>query len=167
MLDQLIKLVEQHAGKDIVQNDAIPNQHNNAAIQDVAAQIFNGLQGNVKSGNLQQVVSMFQGNNSGNSLVNNPLVTTIIGNVAGSLGEKFGVSNQQAQLIAKSLLPTVMNQFVQKTNNPSDNDFDLQNMMRGFTGDNNFNVGSVVGQLASSPQAKGMVGGMLGKLFGK
>jgi hypothetical protein len=121
----------------------------------------------VKQGNLQQVVSMFQGSQSSNSLTSNPLVGSLVSNVAGSLASKFGVSPQVAQGIATSLLPTVMNQFVKKTNNPRDTDFDLQNMMRGFTGNNNFDVGSVVGQLASSPQAKGMLGGMLGKLFGK
>ena len=35
MLDQLVKLVEQNAGKAIVQNDAIPNKFNNEAIQEV------------------------------------------------------------------------------------------------------------------------------------
>jgi hypothetical protein len=166
MLDQLIKLVEQNAGKAIVQNDAVPNQHNNAAIQEVASQIFNGLQGQVKQGNLQQVVSMFQGKSS-NSLTGNPVVSMIVSNVAGSLASKFGVSPQAAQGIANNLLPVVMNQFVQKTNNPNDQDFDLENMMRGFTGNSNFDVGGLLGQLASSPQAKKGIGGVLGKLFGK
>jgi Bacterial protein of unknown function (DUF937) len=167
MLDQLIKLVEQNAGKAIVQNDAVPNQHNQAAIQEVASQIFNGLQGQVKQGNMQQVVAMFQGKPSASSFTNNPMVSSLVANVAGSLAGKFGVSQQQAQSIANSLLPTVMNQFVQKTNNPSDNDFDLQNMMRGFTGNNNFDVGSIVGQLTNNPQAKKGIGNVLGKLFGK
>ena len=43
MLDQLIKLVEQNAGSAIVQNKAIPDQHNQAAINTVAEQIFSGL----------------------------------------------------------------------------------------------------------------------------
>jgi hypothetical protein len=43
VLDQLIKLVEQNAGEAIVQNQAIPNQHNSAAITEVATQIFDGL----------------------------------------------------------------------------------------------------------------------------
>jgi hypothetical protein len=167
MLDQLIKLVEQNAGKAILQNDAVPNQHNNAAIQDVASQIFNSLQGQVKQGNIQQVASMFKGQASSNSLASNPMVTSLINNVAGSLATKFGVSPQQATSIAQSLLPQVMNQFVQKTNNPKDNDFDLQNMMRGLSGNSNFDIGSVVGQLSNSPQAKQGLGNALGKLFGK
>jgi hypothetical protein len=53
MLDQLMKLVEQHAGDAIVNNPAIPNQHNNAAIKDVASQIFSGLQSQASGGNMQ------------------------------------------------------------------------------------------------------------------
>lgn len=169
MLDQLIKLVEQHSQKDIVQNTAIPDKHNQAAISDVASQIFNGLQGQVKEGNLQQVVSLFQGDATANAISGNPMVSAIVKNVAGSLASKFGVSPQQAENIANSLLPQVMNQFVQKTNNPNDRDFDLQDMMRGFTGNSNFDVGSILGQLGGNNQAKGglgNVGNVLGKLFG-
>ncbi|RAV98465.1 DUF937 domain-containing protein [Pseudochryseolinea flava] len=160
MLDQLIKLVEQNAGKAIVQNDAVPNQHNNAAIKDVATQIFDGLKGQVSQGNIQDVVSMFKGGQQ-SSLTNNPMVTQLIAKVAGSLASKFGVSQQQAQSIAASLIPTVMNQFVNKTNNPNDNDFDLQDVMKNFTGNSNFDVGSIL----NSDKAKDMLGG-LGKMFG-
>lgn len=159
MLDQLIKLVEQNAGKAIVQNDAVPNQHNNAAIKDVATQIFDGLKGQVSQGNVQEVVSMFQGGQS--SLTSNPMVTQLITKVAGSLASKFGVSQQQAQSIATSLIPVVMNKFVDKTNDTNDNDFNLQDIMKNFTGNNNFDVGSLLG----SDKAKDMLGG-LGKMFG-
>ena len=63
MIDQLIKLVQQNAGESIVRNNALPNQFNNAAIEEVARQIFDGMQGQVNSGNMQQVTSMFQGGN--------------------------------------------------------------------------------------------------------
>ena len=36
MLEQLIKLVQQNSGDDIVKNPEVPNEFNNAAIQDVA-----------------------------------------------------------------------------------------------------------------------------------
>ncbi|MGC4023614.1 MAG: hypothetical protein QM734_17480 [Cyclobacteriaceae bacterium] len=74
MLDQLIKLVEQHAGST-VNNSAIPNQRNNAAIKEVAQQIFNGLQNHANSGNLSQLTNLFQGNASNTS--SNPIVKSI------------------------------------------------------------------------------------------
>lgn len=167
MLDQLIKLVQQNAGDAIVKNQAIPNQFNNAAIEDVAQQIFSGLKGQVGQGNLQQVVSMFQGGNS-SAITSNPMVSQIISNIAGNFASKFGVSPQVAQSIAAGLIPQVMNQFVKKTNDPNDNDFDLQDMMRGFSGNNNLDIGDILGKVAggSSQQGMGQVGDMLGKMFG-
>lgn len=167
MLDQLIKLVQENAGDAIVKNQAIPNQFNNAAIEDVAQQIFSGLKGQVGQGNLQQVASMFQGGNS-SAITSNPMVSQIISNIAGNFASKFGVSPQVAQSIAAGLIPQVMNQFVKKTNDPNDNDFDLQDMMRGFSGNNNLDIGDILGKVAggSSQQGMGQVGDMLGKMFG-
>ena len=164
MIDQLIKLVEQNAGDAIVKNQAIPNQFNNAAIQEVAAQIFNGLKGQVTQGNMQQVVSMFQGG-SGSSLSGNPMVSQIISSVARNFASKFGVSPQAAQSIVSSLVPTVMNQLVSKTNNPDDNDFDLTSMMQGMSGNSNLDLGGILSNLAGGKT--GGFGDVLGGLFGK
>jgi Bacterial protein of unknown function (DUF937) len=165
MLDQLTKLVEQYAGDAIVKNDAVPNQHNNAAIQDVASQIFNGMKGQVSQGNMQQVVSMFQGQNS-NSFASNPMISGMVSQVAGSLASKFGISPQAAQSIATNLLPQVMNQFVNKTNDPNDRDFDLQDMMRGFSGNSNLDIGDILGKVTNSQGSSGGLGNVLGNLFG-
>lgn len=157
MLDQLIKLVQQNAGEAIVKNPAIPDEENNAAIQDVAQNILGGLKSQASQGNLEQITSMFK-NGGASSLTNNPVVAGIIGNVAASLASKFGVSQATAHQIASGLLPKVMSQFVNKTNDPNDNDFDLQDMLGKFTG--NGNVADMIG--------KGGLGdaiGGLGKMF--
>jgi uncharacterized protein YidB (DUF937 family) len=170
MLDQLVKLVEQNAGKAIVQNDAIPNQFNNAAIQEVAGGIFNAMKGQVNQGNMQQVVALFQGGNQ-NALADNPMVKQIITSVAQNVASKFGVSPQAASSMVSSLIPTVMNQLVQKTNDPKDNSFDLTNMMRNMSGNNSLDIGSIVSQVAGAGSGKqnplGNIGGMLGGIFGK
>ena len=158
MLDQLIKLVEQNAGSAIVQNKAIPDQHNQAAINTVAEQIFSGLKNQASQGNVQQLAGMFQGGSS--SLTNNPIVTQLISSVAGSVASKFGVSKEAAQSMASSLLPTVMNQLVNKTNDPKDNSFDLGGIMKSVTGNSGFDVSSMLGKA-------GGLGDMLGGMFGK
>jgi hypothetical protein len=160
MLDQLIKLVEQNAGKDIVQNKAIPDQHNQAAIQAVAEQIFSGLKSQASAGNVQQIAGMFQG---GKASASNPVVNQLIASVAGSVAKKFGVSSQAATSMAQSLLPTVMNQLVQKTNDPKDNSFDLGGIMKSVTGNNSFDVSSLLGGKSGG----GGLGDMLGGMFGK
>lgn len=165
MIDQLIKLVEQHAGEAIVQNKAVPDQFNSSAIQEVAQQIFGGLQNQVGQGNFQEVTAMFNG--SSGSLAGNPMVSQMVTNIAGSLASKFGVSPQAAQSIAGSLIPQVMNQFINKTNDPNDSDFDLQNMMRSFSGNSGLDIGDLLGKVTggSSSQGSGDLGGMLGKIF--
>ena len=167
MLDQLIKLVEQNAGKAIVNNNAIPNEHNNAAIKEVASQIFGGLQSQAQQGNLQQIAGLFQG--GGSSLTSNPIVSSLISQVAGSVASKFGVSPQAAQSMAASLLPTVMNQLVNKTNDPKDSSFDLGGILKTVSGNSGLDVGSLIGQVAGggSNSPLGGLGNMLGGLFGK
>jgi hypothetical protein len=160
MLEQLINLVEQHAGSAIVNNPAIPDQHNSAAIQHVAQEIFNGLQSHATSGNLSQLTSLFQ---SGSGISSHPIVTQLISSVASSVASKFGISTSAAQSMASSLLPTVMNQLVSRTNNPNDNSFDLTNMMQTFTGNSNFDVSGMLNQLTGG---SGGIGNLLGKLFG-
>jgi len=170
MLDQLVKLVEQNAGDSIIKNQAIPNQFNNAAIQEVAGSIFNTLQSQVAKGNLQQVASMFQGGGGQSNLVNNPMVKQMITSVAANFASKFGVSPAQAQSIVSGLLPTVMNQFINKTNDPKDNSFDLTSMMKTMSGNSNLDVSSILGQLGgtnSGSNPLGALGGIAGKLFGK
>ena len=91
---------------------------------------------------------MFQGGASQNALASNPMVSQMISSVAANFAAKFGVSSAQAQSIVTNLLPTVMNQFIKKTNDPKDNSFDLTNMMKTMSGNNNLDVASIVGQLA-------------------
>ena len=170
MLDQLVKLVEQNAEEAIVNNKAIPNQFNNAAIQEVAGSIFNTLKVQVAQGNIQQVVSMFQGGVTPNALANNPMVNQMISSVVANFASKFGISSSQAQSIVSSLLPTVINQFVKKTNDPKDNSFDLSNMIKTMSGDSNLDVASIVAQLAggnSGSNPLGSLGNIAGKFFGK
>jgi hypothetical protein len=160
MLEQLINLVRQNADDAIVKNSVVPNEANDSAIQDVAMQIFNGLKGQASSGNLQDIVGMFQGNHS----LAGPMTSQIISNVTGSLASKFGISRQAAAGIATSLIPIVMKQFVNKTNDPNDNDFDLQDIVKSVTGKSN--VGDILSQFTGgSATESSAAGNVLGNLF--
>ena len=168
MIDQLIKLVEQNAGDAIVRNKAVPDQYNHAAIENVAGQIFEGLKGQVSQGNMQQVASMFKGGGQ-NAIAGNPMVSQMITSITSSLATKFGISPQTAQSIASTLIPQVMNQFVDKTNNPDDGDFDLQDMMRNFSGNRDLDIGDILGKISGGSSRQGGlgdIGSTLGKLFG-
>ena len=165
MLDQLMQLVKEQAGDAIVNNPAIPNEKNNEAIQDVSQQLLSGLQSHAQQGNISDIVSMFK-NGGSSGMMNNPMVAQLINKVAGSLASKFGISPQTATQIASGILPQVLSKFVNKTNDPNDNDFDLQDVIKNVSG--NSNIGDILGQFGggSSSGNTGGIGGMLGKMFG-
>ena len=164
MIEPLSKLVEESAQQTIVQNKAIPDQFNNAAIKEVTNQIFTSLKGQVSQGNMQQVIAMFQ-TNAGRTMGANPVVTTIISSVTTSLQSKFGISPEVAQSVANGLVPQVMSQVIRKANDPHDIEFDLQQMMRGMTGNTSLDISGMIGQQPKG--ALGTIGNVFGKLFGK
>lgn len=162
MLDQLMKLVEQNARQPIVENKAIPDQLNNAAIKEVTNQIFNGLKGQVAEGNIQQVISLFQ---TGLTKQQSPVMASIVETVTANLSSKFNITADVARSVAAQIVPQVMNQVIKKTNDPRDIDFDLQQMLRGMTGNNQLDISSMM-----PPQPKTTIGSIssaFSKIFKK
>ena len=161
MLDQLLKLVEQNARQSIVENKAIPDQLNNAAIKEVTNQIFNGIKGEVTQGHLDQVISLFQ---TGVTRQPGPVMSAIMDTVTRSLTSKFNLSPDIARSVADQIVPQVMSQVIKKTNDPRDIDFDLQQMLRGMTGNNQLDISSM---LPPTKTTIGSISGVFNKLFGK
>lgn len=135
MLQELLNLVSQHAQDAIVNNSAIPNEHNDAAIEEITNAIHSGLQGQA-GGNLSDLVGMIQNGN----LAQSPMVQGIINNAAGGLADKFGVDRNQAASIASSLIPQVMSSFASQTADPGNSTFDLNNVISSLTGGNSNNT---------------------------
>jgi uncharacterized protein YidB (DUF937 family) len=130
MLDQLINLVKEHAGEAIINNPVIPNDLNNAAIEETAGGIFEGLKNQISEGGISSITNLLQDGN----LMNNPLVGQIGTQVAGQLMSKFGVNEAEAGNIVQKLIPTVMNQFASKTNDPNDSGFTLEGITSSLGG---------------------------------
>lgn len=163
MLDQLMKLVEQSAQQSIMENKAIPDQLNNAAIKEVTNQIYNGLQGQVTGGNMQQVINLFHANP--NNKQPSPVMTSIQETVTSSLSSKFNISPEVARAVAQQIVPQVMNQVIKKTNDPRDIDFDLQQMLRRLSGNNQLDISSMIP--AEQKTTLGSITSVFNKLFKK
>ncbi|MFO7258225.1 MAG: DUF937 domain-containing protein [Bacteroidota bacterium] len=164
MIDQLKKLVENYAGDAVIRNSEVPDEKNAEAIEAISSGIEEGLQNEVRQGKYEEFLSMFQ--QGGQSLSANPAVSGIMNNVVGNLSSRLGLSPQVSQSIAASLIPMVMNGLVSKTNDPNDSDFDLQDMLRSFSGKEGLNVSELLGKFTGGSKAGGGVGDMLGKMFG-
>lgn len=145
MLSQILEIVKENAGEAIINNPAIPNQKNSAAIKTASGSIVKNLQKMAGSGELDAIKGMFANEAQ---VENNPVINQLSGNVAGDLMKKFGLDKGAASGIVKQLLPIVMKKFVQKTNDPKDKSIDLE---------------SVLGTLMSGKGKAG--GGILGNLL--
>jgi len=131
MFENLLELVQQHAGSAIIDNPAIPNEHNDEAVSMASNSIVDGLKGALAGGDMNDLLHMFS--NSGNA-GNSPVSQGIQGNLIQSLMARFGIDNSAAAGIASSLIPTVLQQFVHKTNDPNDSSFDIQSIVNNLSG---------------------------------
>ncbi len=134
MFDELLNLVKQNGQGAIVQNNAIPNEHNESAMQDATSSITDVLKNQVSGGKLQDLMGMFQSGQLSN-LTNHPIVKQIIDKFSGNLQSNYGVKAEDANQSSAALIPGVLKQFVDKTNDPNDNSFNLQNIMSQFAGE--------------------------------
>ncbi len=131
MLDNLINLIKQHAGESIINNPAVPNEKNDVAIQETGNSIFDTLKSTLASGNFKDIFNMFS---KGQADPSNPMVQQATTGAAANLQQKLGLDQQQATNIAGSLVPDVMNKLAQKTSDPSDNSFNIQDIFNKLSG---------------------------------
>jgi len=163
MLENLINLVRDYAGDAIVNNNAVPNEHNENAINATASSITNVLSSAVQNGNLDGIMNLFKG---GEGIASNPLVGNIINEVKGKLTGEMNVNDSDASSITSSLIPNVLQQFVSKTNDPNDSSFDLKDIMSNIGG-GNLDLGSVMSNFTGGSNNNNGIGDMLGNIFGK
>lgn len=131
MLENLINLVKEHAGDAIVKNNAIPNQNNNSAIETVAKSIFSTIKSQAGSGGLSKLTDLFSG---ANSQTGQAVSQDAISAATKSLVSKLGISEEQAKDVAAKVIPTVMTNLVNKTNDPNDSSFDLNGIVKSVSG---------------------------------
>ncbi|MFT4155346.1 DUF937 domain-containing protein [Parafilimonas sp.] len=171
MFEQLLSLVKENAGTDIINNNAIPNERNDEAVEAATQSVSETFKNAIQGGNVHEVMQLF--NDGGSNVSSLPLAQNMQGNLIEKLMQKFGLSNAQAGGIAASLIPMVLSKLTHKTNNPNDSSFDLSSILSHFGG-GNFDVGSVLSQFGlgnndskGANDKSGGLGDVLGGLFGK
>jgi hypothetical protein len=114
MFEQLLQMVTSHGQEAVVQNPAVPNEHNEAVLHETTNSITSTLQGLLGGGGngAAQVLNLFSPQNASADLGNHPVSQAISGNLVNSLMSKFGIGGQQAGGIASMLIPMVLNKLV-------------------------------------------------------
>jgi len=189
MFDQLTQLVNQFGGDDVVNNPAVPNEHNEAVMEHASGSILDSLKNiATQNGGAEMIGNLFNGNNAGDA--SNPVVQQITQQLSGSLGEKFGLSSDAASGVAGSLIPNVLGSLIGGAKDPNNPGIQISDVIGAISGGNSAAGGGIMdaiskygGQFGLDQDGDGQVGmsdavaavtknsgglgGLLGKLFGK
>ncbi|MEW5675910.1 hypothetical protein ABGT15_06315 [Flavobacterium enshiense] len=185
MLDQISELVKQFGGDAIVNNQNVPNEHNDAVMNETSSSILSGLKDMVANGNISDVAGLL---NNANIDTSHPVVKQLTDQLSGNLGQKFGLSSDAASGVAGNMIPKVLGSLIGKAQDPNQPGFNVSDIVNAIGGGNSGGLMDAVskygGQFgldqnkdgkvdmsdataALSGKSGGFLGGLLGKLFGK
>ncbi len=177
MLKELFELVKNNATESVVNNPEVPNELNDEVVAEATDTVASGLRNMVAGGGLQNIISMFTGGGqqgSNSSLLNNPLVSMMIGHFVGKLTNKFNMNGATANQVATGLIPQVLSSLVNKSNDANDSTFSLEGLLNSITGgqlnqqqqNNGINIQDILGQLGGGQTNGGGLSDIIGQLAG-
>ena len=185
MFEQLTQLVQQYGNDAVVNNNDIPNEHNEAVMNEAGGSILSGLKDMVAGGNVEGLAGLLSGKSPID--MNNPVVKELSEKVSGNLGSKFGISPEAAGGVAQGLIPQVLGGLVNKAQDPNQPGFNVSDLIGAISGGNSSGLMDAVSKYGGSlgldqdgdgqvgisdaisavTKKSGGLGGFLGKLFGK
>ncbi len=130
MLDKLLDLIRGNAGDAVINNPAIPNEKNEEAVQSAGSSIMATLQNALAGGKIKDVLGYFTGKQDQSS----DLVKEATTNYAQDLQTKMGLGAAEAGDIANKVVPGTMTQLANKTADPADNGFNVQDIFNKLSG---------------------------------
>ncbi|SHF65879.1 hypothetical protein [Pedobacter caeni] len=164
MLENLNELVKESTQDAIVNNPAIPNEQNEAAIQAASGSIFDSLKQQLSSGNIGGLVDAFKGGNVEGSAVAQDASSGFVDKLAG-----MGINLDSAKAIAASVIPGIIGKLINKTNDPNDSSFNIQDVLTKISGeDGKFQLSDLTELFNGNKEgeAKEGEGGIVDKLKG-
>lgn len=146
MLENLLKLVQEHAQDAIINNPAVPNEKNDAAIKATTDGIVAALKKKAAKGGIDDLKNMFNNPDAAGT----PVMQNITQTVTNNLVKKLGIKSDVAQSLVANMLPGIISKFISRTNDPNDNGFQLDDIIKNISGGKG---GGILGTL------KGLFGG--------
>ncbi len=159
MLDQLISLGKDQLLGQLQQQAGLQQNQAGKALDVTQDSLTSTLISQVAGGNVGEIMSLFNG--SATSTAANPVVGSMISNLAGDLAAKVGINPQTAQTAANLIVPFIMQKFASKESGTAASEGDLLDKL-GISGND------AIAGIAKSflgDNAGGLLGG-LGKLLG-
>lgn len=185
MLEQLTQLVQQFGQESVVNNPAIPNEHNEAVLKETSSSILTSLQQMAAQGGMEQLAGLFHGSNAQDP--SHPAVQQITQQLSNSLSEKFGLNSAMVSELAATMIPKILGGLMNKANDPKDS-FQLSDIIGAIAGgeaqsggimdaiskygpqfglDQNADGKVDISDAINLANNSGGIGGILGKIFGK
>lgn len=185
MFEQLSQIVQQYGNKAVVENNDIPNEQNEAVLNETTNSIFSSLQKLASGGDFSQLASLLQSDNLDS---NDPTIKQITNSVSDSLTEKLGLSTATASGTAKSMIPQILESLIAKAKDPKDSSFNISDLINSLIGGNSAEQAGIMEAISTygihfgldqnadgkidledavELTKKGGISGIFGKLFGK
>lgn len=176
MLEELFNLVKGTAGNAVINNPDVPNEQNNEVVAEATNTVASGLRNMVAGGGLENILSLFSnGDQQGKGLMSNPIVNMMIGHFSGKLMNKYNMGGKEANNVAHSLIPDVMSNLINKTNDPNNSSFTIEGLLNSITGgqsaqvaqeqqssgNSGFNFQDLIGQFTGGGQSGGGGNGLM------
>ena len=131
MLEQLMQLIQQSGQQAVVENNEVPNEYNDAVLNEAQQSITSGLQGLASTGELNALMNT----QDEAQVAAHPAVQNISNNFMGSIMEKFGLNKGTAAMIASAVIPMVLSKMMNKGGGQqSGGGFDLGGLLSSLTG---------------------------------
>ncbi|WP_051350242.1 hypothetical protein [Dyadobacter alkalitolerans] len=157
MFDELLNLIKQNGQQAVVENNEVPNEHNEAVMQEAQTSIVDGLSNKEPD----QVNSLFESVRSGQA-ESNPAVQQMTNNFSGNIMQKFGINGSTAASIASAIIPVVLAKMANRGGQGGAGGFDLGGLLGSLTGGK---FGGGMGGTTTS--SSGGLGGNLGSMGAK
>jgi len=143
MFEKLFMLVKNNAGRAVVNNPVIPVKYHEAVINEASSSIIEVLKGQMENGKLKDMIKYFQYP----GIYNNPLINSAVNKFANKLNNYYDIEPAEALLIAKELIPPVMQEIIEQSGKQN-TDFTLSKLLGDLTGNGNYDMNNLMSQLA-------------------
>jgi RNase H-fold protein (predicted Holliday junction resolvase) len=130
MFEKLFMLVKNNAGMAVINNPVIPAGSREAVINEASSSIIEVLKNQMENGRIGELIKYFKFSGT----YNESLVTSIINKFANRLNKFYSIDMPSAQAAANSLIPAVMKQLVQQSNDHLTEEFALGTMLSQLNG---------------------------------
>ncbi len=140
MISELLNMAKKELSGAVTQNTELDKEQAEKTIDIGGNTLFEGVQQQVMSGNLPQLMGLFSGGLSNTSqLMSNPIVSDMVATFVQRVVSQLGISEEKATSAVNFVLPHLLSFFTKQVTQNSSN---FQNMLGMFGNSSSNNTGN-------------------------